>query len=99
PALDRRVAARSKIERVATGFDKWTEGPVWTRSGSLLFAVIPANSVMQWAGGKDASVFIHPSGYIGETSYGGRGPGSNGMTLDLDGRVSVAGHARRTVWR
>ena len=23
----------------------------------------------------------------------------NGMTLDPDGRVSVAGHARRNVWR
>ena len=99
PALDRLVPASAKLERVATGFDKWTEGPVWTRSGSLLFAVIPANSIMQWAAGKDASVFIHPSGYIGETSYGGPEPGSNGMTLDLDGRVSVAGHARRNVWR
>src|SRR5437763_14795770 len=99
PALDRLVPASAKLERVATGFDKWTEGPVWTRSGSLLFAVIPANSIMQWAAGEDASVFIHPSGYIGETSYGGPEPGSNGMTLDPDGRVSVAGHARRNVWR
>ena len=31
--------------------------------------------------------------------YGGPEPGSNGMTLDPDGRVSVAGHARRNVWR
>jgi gluconolactonase len=99
PALDKLVPASAKLERVATGFDKWTEGPVWTRSGSLLFAVIPANSIMQWAPGKDASVFIHPSGYTGETSYGGPEPGSNGMTLDPDGRVSIAGHARRNVWR
>ncbi len=26
-------------------------------------------------------------------------PGSNGMTLDPEGRVAVAGHARRNVWR
>lgn len=99
PALNKLVPADAKLERVATGFDKWTEGPVWTRSGSLLFAVIPANSIMQWTPGKDASVFIHPSGYTGEKSYGGPEPGSNGMTLDPDGRVSVAGHARRNVWR
>ena len=99
PALDKLVPANATLERVATGFDKWTEGPVWTRSGSLLFAVIPANSIMQWMQGKDASVFIHPSGYTGEKSYGGPEPGSNGMTLDPDGRVSVAGHARRNVWR
>lgn len=99
PALDKLVSANAKLERVATGFDKWTEGPVWTRSGSLMFAVIPANSIMEWTPGKDASVFIHPSGYTGSAPYGGPEPGSNGMTLDADGRVSIAGHARRNVWR
>src|SRR4029077_12982297 len=49
--------------------------------------------------GKGASVFIHPSGYEGSEPYQGPEPGSNGMTLDADGRVSVAGHARRNVWR
>jgi gluconolactonase len=99
PSLDQLVPANAKLERVATGFDKWTEGPVWTRDGSLLFAVIPANSIVKWAPGKEASVFMNPSGYTGATPYGGPEPGSNGMTLDPDGRVSVAGHARRNVWR
>jgi gluconolactonase len=99
PALDRIVAPDAKLERVATGFDKWTEGPVWTRDGRLLFAEIPANNIVQWIPGKGASVFLHPSGYQGPKSDGGPEPGSNGMTLDADGRVSVAGHAGRTVWR
>jgi gluconolactonase len=99
PSLDQLVPANAKLERVATGFDKWTEGPVWTRDGSLLFAVIPANSIMKWSPGKSAAVFMNPSGYTGATPYGGPEPGSNGMTLDPDGRVSVAGHARRNVWR
>jgi gluconolactonase len=98
-ALDRIVAPDAKLERVATGFDKWTEGPVWTRDGRLLFAEIPANNIVQWIPGKGASVFLHPSGYKGPTSDGGPEPGSNGMTLDADGRVSVAGHGGRTVWR
>jgi gluconolactonase len=98
-SVDQLVPANAKLERVATGFDKWTEGPVWTRSGSLLFAVIPANRIMQWLPGKDASIFIQPSGYTGSEPYGGPEPGSNGMTLDKDGRVSVAGHGRRNVWR
>src|SRR6185503_1501438 len=34
PALDQLVPANAKLERVATGFDKWTEGPVWTRDES-----------------------------------------------------------------
>jgi gluconolactonase len=99
PALDRLIAPDAKLERIATGFDKWTEGPVWTRESNLLFAEIPANNIVQWIPGKGASVFMHPSGYEGSEPYKGPEPGSNGMTLDADGRVTVAGHARRTVWR
>jgi gluconolactonase len=99
PALDKLVAADAKLERVATGFNKWTEGPVWTHDGSLLFAEIPANNIIRWKPGEAASVFMHPSGYMGIAAYAGPEPGSNGMTLDADGRVAVAGHARRNVWR
>ncbi|MGB7266161.1 MAG: SMP-30/gluconolactonase/LRE family protein, partial [Terracidiphilus sp.] len=31
--------------------------------------------------------------------YGGREPGSNGMTLDARGRLTVAGHAQRDIFR
>src|SRR6185437_15902512 len=100
PALDQLVPANAKLEKVAGGFDKWTEGPVWTHQGSLLFAEIPANQIRIWKPGqKDAEVFMEKSGYVGEKPYAGPEPGSNGMTLDRDGRVTVAGHARRNVWR
>ena len=99
PVLHHIVGADAKLERVATGFDKWTEGPVWTREGTLLFAEIPANNIIQWSSAKGAVVFMHPSGYKGSEPFNGPEPGSNGMTLDADGRVSVAGHAGRTVWR
>jgi gluconolactonase len=99
PALDKLITIGAKVKRVATGFNKWTEGPVWTRDGSLLFAEIPANNIIRWKPGESASVFIHPSGYEGPEPYGGPEPGSNGMTLDADGRVAVAGHGRRNVWR
>src|SRR5690348_16421042 len=99
PALDQLVPPDATLERVVTGFDKWTEGPVWTHEGSLLFAEIPANNIVQWKPGQKAEVFIHPSGYDGSTPYKGPEPGSNGMTLDSTGRVTVAGHARRNVWR
>src|SRR5438477_6894998 len=99
PALDKIVGSDSKLERVAMGFNKWTEGPVWTRDGRLLFAEIPANNIVQWIPGKGANVFLHPSGYKGLEPFKGPEPGSNGMTLDADGRVSVAGHGSRTIWR
>src|SRR5712672_3103606 len=99
PALDQLVGPDAKLERIATGFNMWTEGPVWTRAGTLLFAEIPANNIDLWMPGKGASVFVHPSGYAGTEPFKGPEPGSNGMILDPDGRVSVAGHARRNVWR
>jgi gluconolactonase len=99
PSVDQLVPANAVLEKVATGFDKWTEGPVWTRQGNLLFAEIPANNIDQWIPGQTAHVFMHPSGYEGTEPFKGPEPGSNGMTLDADGRVSVAGHARRNVWR
>ena len=99
PALDELIGVNPVVERVATGFNKWTEGPVWTHAQSLMFAEIPANSIIKWLPGQKASVFLHPSGYKGAAPFTGPEPGSNGMTVDSQGRLTVAGHAQRDVWR
>jgi gluconolactonase len=99
PAFDRLMATDAKLEKLASGFNQWTEGPVWTRAGFLLFAEIPANNIVKWQEGQGASVFLNPSGYKGTEPFKGREPGSNGMTLDADGRVTVAGHAARSIYR
>jgi gluconolactonase len=93
PALAEIVPADARLETVASGF-KWTEGPVWTRAGYLLFAEITSNSIR-----RRVSIFMQPSGYAGAAPYGGPEPGSNGMTLDAAGRLTVAGHAGRDIWR
>lgn len=98
PTLDLIVPTHANLEKVATGFT-WTEGPVWVPAGYLLFAEIPSNSIRKWAPGAGASIFLQPSGYKGAAAYGGPEPGSNGMTLDSHGRLTIAGHARRNVWR
>ncbi|MGH9433684.1 MAG: SMP-30/gluconolactonase/LRE family protein [Terriglobia bacterium] len=98
PAIDRIVPAKAKVERVATGF-KWTEGPIWIHAGYLLFAEIPSNSIRKWVPGRGVTIFMQPSGYLGKAPYGGPESGSNGMTLDPQGRLTVAGHAQRDVWR
>ena len=38
PSLYQLVAPDSKLERIATGFNKWTEGPVANASPSLVYA-------------------------------------------------------------
>ena len=97
PALDQLVPAHPHLEKVATGFT-WAEGPVWV-NGHLMFADVSSNSIRTWAPGAGSSIFLQPSGYKGSAPYGGREPGSNGMTLDAQGRLTVAGHAQRDVWR
>ena len=98
PALDTIVPVDAKLEKVATGY-KWTEGPVWIPAGYLLFAEIPSNRIMKWTPGERAATFLQPSGYQGTETYKGPESGSNGMTLDKQGRLTVAGHARRNVFR
>lgn len=100
PEINAIVPGDAKIERVATDPSfKWTEGPIWIHAGYLLFAEIPSNSIRKWTPGKGLSVFMQPSGYMGSARFAGPEPGSNGMTLDANGRLTVAGHAQRDVWR
>jgi gluconolactonase len=100
PALDQIIPHQPRLEKVATGPGfTWTEGPVWIPAGYLLFAEIPSNSIRKWTPGAGVSVFMQPSGWKESTPYTGHEPGSNGMTLDSRGRLTVAGHAQRDVWR
>ena len=97
PSISRIIPAGAKLEKVTTGYG-WVEGPVWAQ-GSLYFAAIHSNSIRKWTPGVGASIFMQPSGYKGSAPYGGPEPGTNGMTLDAHGRLTVAGHAQRDVFR
>lgn len=97
PAIDQIVPADAKLEKTATGF-KWVEGPVWL-DGTLYFAEIPSDSIRKWTPGQGVSIFLMPSGYKGSAPYGGPESGSNGMTVDANSRLTVAGHAQRDVYR
>jgi len=98
PAVDAILPADAAIEKIGDDC-KWTEGPIWVRGGYLLFADIPNNCIMKWTPDGRLSVFMQPSGYTGAEPFKGIEPGSNGMTMDARGRVTVAGHAARNVWR
>ena len=100
-AANMLVPEQARVEKVATGF-RWVEGPLWLPSGRLIFAEVGGNRIQTWspdgAAGK-VDVFLTPSGYQGSAPYGGSEPGSNGMALDKQGRLTVAGHAQRDVYR
>ncbi len=98
PALDAIVPKDAKIEKLAEGF-LFTEGPVWVPQGYLLFSDPNANRIYKWSPDDGLSVFRDSSGYTGAdiAEYGQ--PGSNGLTLDPEGRLTINEHGNRRVIR
>jgi gluconolactonase len=98
PGLDAIVPQGLTIEKLAGGFI-FTEGPVWVPDGYLLFSDPNANTIYRWTPDGQVSVFRTKSGYAGVdvAEYGQ--PGSNGITLDPDGRVTINEHGNRRVVR
>jgi gluconolactonase len=96
--IDDIVPPDAAIKKMATGYT-WTEGPIWLYEGYLLFAEIPSNTIYKLIPGHEPTVFMRPSGWNEAEPFKGKEPGSNGMTLDSRMRLTVAGHARRNVWR
>lgn len=98
-ALDAIVPRNAKIEKLATGF-QFTEGPVWVRDGGyLLFSDPNANRIYRWSPEGQVSVFRTKSGYAGIDIGAYKQPGSNGLTLDKEGRLTINEHGNRQVTR
>jgi gluconolactonase len=100
-ALDAIVPPNPKIFKIAEGF-KFTEGPVWDRKGGfLLFSDPNNNTIYKYSpeGSGQLTVFREKSGYEGEdiAEYGQ--PGSNGLTFDREGRLTINQHGNRRVVR
>jgi gluconolactonase len=103
PALDAIVSSDTKLEKLAGGF-LFTEGPVWvpataTTSGYLLFSDPNANTMYRWSPEGQVSVFRTKSGYSGFNVGEYHQPGSNGLTLDSKGRLTINQHGNRRVIR
>jgi gluconolactonase len=98
PALDAIVPANARIEKLAEGF-LFTEGPVWMPDGYLLFSDPNANTIYRWSDRDGLSVYRTKSGYTGVDvgEYGQ--PGSNGLAVDREGRLTIDEHGNRRVTR
>jgi gluconolactonase len=112
PKLNSLIAPGTPIEKLASGFD-WSEGPVWIKPGHppvtsgplswnnggyLLFSDVPSNTVYRWNATEGIQVFLKPSGYTGSVPRAGE-PGSNGLTVDSQGRLVLCEHGDRRVGR
>lgn len=98
PALDAIVPPGTTIEKLAGGFT-FTEGPVWVPEGYLLFSDPNENVIYRWSPDGQVSVFRTKSGYSGGDIGEYKQPGSNGLTLDRDGRLTIDEHGNRRVTR
>jgi gluconolactonase len=96
--LDQIVPADARLERVAGGFE-FTEGPVWTRDGALLFSSPNTNVIYRWTPLGALTVFRPKSGYTGFDIGRYHQPGSNGLTFDADGLLTICQHGNRRVVR
>jgi gluconolactonase len=98
PALDAIVPAGARVEKLAVGF-QFTEGPLWMRDGYLLFSDPNANAIYSWIPDGQVAIYRTKSGYTGVDigEYGQ--PGSNGLALDREGRVTIAEHGNRRITR
>jgi gluconolactonase len=100
PRFDKLVPKEAVIEELAAGFE-WAEGPVWvkattTEPGYLLFSDVPKNTVYRWTEADGCKPFLMPSGYTGRGTYSDE-PGSNGLTLDAQGRLISCEHGDRRI--
>ena len=98
PALDALVPATAVIEKLADGF-AFTEGPLWTREGFLLFSDIPNNRIMKWTPDGQVTEFRKPSGLDATEWPEGAFVGSNGLILDKDGNLVICEHGNGRVTR
>jgi gluconolactonase len=98
-AMDAIVGPNPKLFKLAEGF-KFTEGPVWVPHGSyLLFSDPNQNTIYQYTQNGTLSVFRQPSGYDAADIAAYGQPGSNGLTLDSEGRLTINEHGNRRVTR
>ncbi len=94
PALDAIISEDAKPEIIAEGFD-WSEGPLWIEDQKMLiFSDVPTNTIYKWTEEKGKEVYLKPSGYTGTAPRGGE-MGSNGLTLNKDGKLVLCQHGNR----
>ena len=113
PALDGVIGPDAKAELLKGYYFGALEGPVWVddaSGGYLLFSDMAGNVIYKWQPSGDLSVFLDKSGYTGSdlNNVGGQYSngllhllliGSNGLTLDREGRLIIAGMTDRNVTR
>lgn len=98
PSLDDIISSDAKAEIIVDGLD-WSEGPLWIeKEKMLLFSDVPRDTIFKWTEAKGKEVYLTPSGYTDTIKRGGE-MGSNGLTLDIDGKLILCQCGNRQIAR
>lgn len=94
-ALNQIVNGNTTVE-IISHIDsyKWTEGPLMIDDTTLIFSDVPNNTIYQWTENSGTNVYLKPSGYTDTIAREGE-MGSNGLTLNLDGKLVLCQHGDR----
>jgi len=98
PALDKVFAPGTTVEKLADGFG-FCEGPVWMPDGTLLFSDPNTNVIYRWSETAGITTFRTNSGYAGADIGRYHQPGSNGLAIDREGRLTICQHGNRRIVR
>lgn len=98
-ALKAILDPEAPVVKLADGF-QFTEGPVWSPEGYLLFSDPNANVIYRYDPTfGNVSVYMTKTGYTGIDIGEYHQPGSNGLAVDSEGRLIVCQHGNRQVVR
>jgi gluconolactonase len=97
--VEQILDTKQSVQKIASGF-QFTEGPVWSPEGYLLFSDPNANVIYKYEPSTDnVSIYQTKSGYTGMDIGEYHQPGSNGLGIDLEGRVVACQHGNRRIVR
>jgi gluconolactonase len=98
PEVDELIPDDARMEVIGEGM-QWSEGPVWMKDGKfLLFSDVLTNTIWRWDEKYGCLPYLTPSGYTGDVPRGAE-MGSNGLDVDLQGRLLLCQHGDRRVAR
>ena len=84
-AQDGVVAAGTKVERLAGGFE-FLEGPTCDGEGNLFFTDQPNDRILKWSMAGTLSTFLQPAGR------------ANGMYFDPSGHLIACADEKTALW-
>jgi gluconolactonase len=96
-ALDAIVPPGTRVEKLASGFT-FTEGPVWF-GDALHFSDPNDNVIYRYTRDGELAIARAKSGYTGSDIAEYTQPGSNGLAVDREGRLTIAEHGNRRITR